>query len=478
MTGSAGCAASRFLPSRQLRQSAPIAAPANSTHAEFKQQQAAGNRSLLLLLAVMAIGAVYSLSLFVPSMFRSANWLGLLVIGSLSVSSLFYAWKIARFLIQSRRLSGLLGEEETLAKARACAGEEGVTVRNAETTIWYSGPDNPAPMLHEEFVAARRRFETLLGEPAIADLPIRILGFHDRNALLKLYKTLLPNLDLSTHQGVYLQRPLNVITLCTSQVAGRLEDPRSIAGALYRTVLIEHAFGQLSALWLQAGLAGVLSAEGNRGKLFGLNRRMIAALAERIEWSEDLFVTSSIKLLKQLLQTKDFQSSRRSEQFTDQAWSILEYLAGEQAPETRTAAFRAFLKDKPASLRAEEVFFHHFGFGFGSLVDAWRQWVADQGPGPIEPPAPEIRDALVNRVLPLIRDPLAPRGDRIQAIRAWRKASTTLGADTLIDLLRNPGEIDKEEIIWSLKAASAMPWGDDPDRWQAWLDNSPAGSVA
>ncbi len=445
---------------------------------EFKQQQSKSNRSLLLVTVIVAMLGVSCLCWFVPSMFRAGNWLGLLVVGSLSGSLLFYAWKLARFLIQSRRLSGLLGEEETLAKARACAGEEGTIARTGETTIWYSGPDDPAPMLREELVAAHRRVESLLGETSIPDRPLRILCFHDRHALQKLYKTLLPHVDLSAHLGIFLQRPWNVMTLCTSPVLGRLEDPRSVAGSLYCVVLLEQSLGRLPVPWLHAGIAGALAVDRSRRTLIGLNRRMLTALADGIDWSEDMFITSATKLSKRLLRTNDPQSARKSEQFADQAWSIVEYLAGDQAPEPRKAAFRALLKDKRPPRRAEEAFFRHFGFGFGSLLDSWRQWVTDQGPGPDEPPTPDLRDALVKRVLPVIRDPLAPRGDRTQAIRNWKRAGTTFGADTLIDLLRNLGEINKEEIVWSLKAASAMPWGDDPDRWQAWWENSSTDPVA
>jgi hypothetical protein len=77
-------------------------------------------------------------------------------------------------------------------------------------------------------------------------------------------------------------------------------------------------------------------------------------------------------------------------------------------------------------------------------------------------------------VLPVIEDPLAPRTDRIHAIRDWRKAGAEIGAAALIDLLRNPGDIPKDEIIWSLSGASGMAWGDEPDRWQAWLDELPS----
>jgi hypothetical protein len=441
------------------------------THDQLRTDRAKVTRSTALTLGIMAIFGVSSLVWFIRSIFNSGNWIGLLAIGAISLLSLLSAWQLVLFLIRSRRLSGLVGEEATLAKARACAGEDGTIARNGATTIWYSGPDDPVPMLSEEFLAAHRRFEDLLGETAIPEQPLCILCFHDRDALSKFYKACFPNVDLSAQLGLYLQRPWNVMTLCTGLAAGRLPDPRSLSGSLYCMVLLEQVFGQLPAPWLRSGIAGALAGNRWRGDLVALNRRMIVALSQQIEWSEDLFTTSVNKLSKQLLRTNDPRSARRSEQFGDQACSIVEYLAGEQAPEARKAAFRAFLRDKRASRRHEETFFHHFGFGFGSLLDACRPWVLEQGIGPDLPPPPHVLEALLTRVLPVIRDPEAPRGDRILAIRDWKKAGVTLGADTLIELLRNPGDISKDEIIWSLNAVSGMPWGDDPARWQAWWDD-------
>ena len=64
---------------------------------------------------------------------------------------------------------------------------------------------------------------------------------------------------------------------------------------------------------------------------------------------------------------------------------------------------------------------------------------------------PEFAAALLNRLLPVIQDPLATRADRIQAIRQWRKAGVPIGADTLIGLLCEPGDIPKDEIIRALR---------------------------
>jgi hypothetical protein len=140
-------------------------------------------------------------------------------------------------------------------------------------------------------------------------------------------------------------------------------------------------------------------------------------------------------------------------------------------PEARRAAFHAFVKDKRSRSHQAESFFQHFGFG--SLLDEWRQWVLDQGIGVHEPPPPHVREALCDRVLPLVRDRQTPRADRIQAIRDWRKAGYAMGADAVISLLRDPGDLPKEEIIGALRMVSGLAWSDEPGRWQAWWDGLP-----
>ncbi len=265
-----------------------------------------------------------------------------------------------------------------------------------------------------------------------------------------------------------------MLLLCTGEVPDRLEDPRTRAGDLFDVVLMDQVFGSLPVFWLTSGLIKAMDGRGRRDALVRLNRKMVAALTGGTAWSEDLFTISAFRLAWLFGRLSDPKNAQRAEQFTDQAWSIVEYLSGEPATEARRAAFFAFLRDKRTRSHQAESFFQHFGFGFGSMLDEWRQWVLDQGIGVHEPPPPHIREALYERVLPVIRDRRAPRADRIQAIRDWRKAAYAMGADVLIDLLRDPGDIPREEIIGSLRVVSGLSWGDEPERWQAWWNDLPA----
>jgi hypothetical protein len=434
------------------------------------QEQSKAMRSAVLWLAILLIMGTISGVMIARNTFTSAFWSVLTVslLPALVVAALL--WWLTRSLIRTRTLQALLSEEGTLAGARRCAGEEGAVAHEGSTMIWHSGPDDPLPMLREEISAAHHRVKTLLGVTGIPDPPVRILCFHDFTGLLKFYETYFRGVDLTTQLGIFLKRPWNIAAFCSGIVPGRLDDSRASAGSLYDQVLLEQVYRSHVAPWVQFAVPKAVAACERPADLVRLNRRMIAALSGGLAWSEELFSISQSRLSKFFPRGKDPHDTLRGEQFGEQAWSVFEHLCGRQAPEARKADFQAFLKDQRSTTHQEESFFQHFGFGFGSLLDTWRQWVLDQGIGAHEPPTSNVRDALINRLLPVIQDRGAPRPNRIQAIRDWRKAGFVLGADALIELLRQPGDIPKQELIWSLRIVSGKAWDDAPDQWQAWWD--------
>jgi hypothetical protein len=190
-------------------------------------------------------------------------------------------------------------------------------------------------------------------------------------------------------------------------------------------------------------------------------------------FSTELFSLSLNQLAKLLRGAKEPRNWQKFQQFIQQSWSIVEYLRDGKESEEPRSGLGAFLRDARAKTHQEESFRLHFGYGFGPLLDGWRQWVLDRGIGRYESPAPPIRDGLLNRVLPVVRDRQARRGDRILAVRELGISGFVLGADALIEQLRENDDIPKEEIVWALSMISGMAWGDDPDRWQAWLDDLP-----
>jgi hypothetical protein len=200
---------------------------------------------------------------------------------------------------------------------------------------------------------------------------------------------------------------------------------------------------------------------------------MIASLSPGTALSVEMFGMTLNGLTRQLRGSKDPRKYQRFQQFHNQAWSIVEYLREASSSGALPADIGGFLVDRRSKTDQEGSFRDHIGRGFAPLLEEWRQWVRSQGIGRYEPPPSGIGEAPLDRVLPVIRDPRSRLGNRILAIREWAHAGYVLGADVLIDLLRDPGDIPKEEVVWALCMASGMAWRDEPQRWQAWWDELP-----
>ncbi len=273
--------------------------------------------------------------------------------------------------------------------ARDCAGEPGTVKRQGPNIVWHSGNDDPLPMLREAFQMSHRRFEALVGETEIVDPLLRILCFHNRDRLLKFDKNKLYALDFSGEPSKDLVRPQKAIVLCVGNVAGRI-DARQSAGSLYNEALLDQILGRAAVPWLRTGIARTLASAGQHDVIVELNRRMATSLSAGVAWSEDLFRASFTPVSRLRLWMKHRVAVQRSEQFDDQAWSIVLYLAGDLAPDARKAAFRTFVKDNRLKTHHAEAFLQHFGFGFATLLESWRQWVMDQRPGTDEPRLPQV----------------------------------------------------------------------------------------
>jgi hypothetical protein len=205
-----------------------------------------------------------------------------------------------------------------------------------------------------------------------------------------------------------------------------------------------------------------------------LNRRMLVSLSKGTVLGVDLFKLRDKELLKLNKNWNDPGDFKKLAQFSDESWSVCDYLAGSKASAERRDRFRAFLSDNQLSRQQEAAFLRHFGFDFTRLFESWRQWVQEQGSGTFALPPPEIQEALRNRVIPRIEDRQAPRDDRILMIRAMGTEGYPIGADVLIGLLRGDDTIPKDEVVWALEAISGVTFGDDHDRWNAWWGSLPA----
>ena len=218
------------------------------------------------------------------------------------------------------------------------------------------------------------------------------------------------------------------------------------------------------------GLCGALAYDPGGEARRQLNRKMKVSLAnETALTTGELFQQISNRtLLKQLCAQGDHASFARLAQFRGQCWSVVEYLAGSGASPDRLGRFRSFLSELKATGSQEAVFARHFGNGFDVLLQEWRSWVQQQGLGTDSIPPPEIRTAILEKLLPVIRDRSKKAQDRIQAMRALGGAGYVLGADALIDVLREGDDRLRPTAAWALESISGLNWGNDPDRWDEW----------
>jgi hypothetical protein len=440
---------------------------------QVKEEHAKSLRVMILLFGMLGILGTFVLALWGGSPAGMSPWIGVPLIFLASAALPFLALVLLFTSIHLQRRRQLRSERGTLAMARKYAGREGEVVSEGALTIWYSGPEDPAPMLREQRDAARRRFEALTGGAAAPDGPLRILVFHDRGAFLRFHMPILAGFDLAGLDGVFLGHPYWMTSLCTAPAACRLTDPEKTIRLLAGYGLVDTAWGPNPPAWLRAGLSRAVAVDEDRDGPARLNRKMVAALSAGIALSTEIFSISIHDLTRLFRGTREFRHFQRYQQLNDQAWSIVESLCGASAPHDRRESLGAFLRDPRSKTDQEASFRLHFGLGFEPLLDVWRRWVMERGIGDYGPPPDRVRDGLLGRVLPAIRDRRATRGDRILAIREWADAGSVLGADALIDLLRDPGDIPKEEVVWALGMASGMAWGDEPDRWQAWWDDLP-----
>ena len=350
---------------------------------EVRKEQTKGFRVLLGFSAIIVLMvALYARQLAVW-LSAESSWIAIPLVVLVSVGAGYFAHRFVRLLTRAQRLRRLLSEPTTFAMARQCAGEAGEIVRDGPLTIWFSGSTDPAPMLREQEGVSRVRFEALIGEPLVEQAPLRIVCFHDRAAFQKFNAQLLPGIDYTSEDGIYFPRPWKMLTLCTDESPGRITDPRVVSRSLFAYLLMEQVFGAPPFPWLQAGLARPVIVTDPASNLVRLNRKMVVALALGTEWSEELFRLTGGALGKLVRRKRNPGAHRKSAQFGEQSASIVEYLSGDRGPDERKAAFRRFLKEKPTRNRQEEAFFRHFGFGFGSLLDSWREWVLAQGIGAV-----------------------------------------------------------------------------------------------
>jgi hypothetical protein len=135
------------------------------------------------------------------------------------------------------------------------------------------------------------------------------------------------------------------------------------------------------------------------------------------------------------------------------------------------------LGDRAAKSRTEDVFQRHFDHNLATLLERWRSWVLGRGIGSHGTPPPDIRDALMERVIPIVQDEGANAMERIQAVREMGRTGYVLGADALIEVLSNDDQIPAKEVVWSLESISGVAMGDNVATWENWFNQLPSDAT-
>jgi hypothetical protein len=326
-------------------------------------------------------------------------------------------------------------------------------------------------MVQGQLEATRRRFAALLGEEVEVDRPLRVICF-SKKAEFAAYLLRLGH-RLESLDGLYQPGSPGRVSVCAETEPSRPLEPERTVRVLLGYYFLEKYKGFLPRSWLNVGVANLI-AKGSEGELGRLNRKLLAALARETVLNEsELFGMGPWTLLRHLRKSADHHHFALMAQFNGQSWSVAEYLCGRGATEERREQFRGFLKDLKKRDRYEAVFERHFGHGFGRLLQDWRQWVLSNGPGIHEPPPDRIRKALLDWVIPFVRDPDAETRERILAVRDMGNAGFLLGADALIDLLRGNDPELRREAAWALEAISGRAGGEDVSAWEAWWNTLP-----
>jgi hypothetical protein len=367
-------------------------------------------------------------------------------------------------------------EKPSLALARKCSSQEGTIERIAPVTIWWCGAVNPVAMVMEQMGIIRTRFEHLIDE-SVETPRLRLLVFDTRKAFLAYHRNMVPG--RAEIDCLYAGRPVRSITLAMEATRFRVHDHVRAIRAGFVLYFLECYKGFLPPTWLQMGVGGVLATDQAGDARAQLIRRMKVSLANRTALSAaELFQQRRAReVFKQLNAQSEHDPFARFTQFRGQSWSVVEYLAGRDAPPDRLGRFRSFLSDLKATGSQEAVFEHHFGHGFEALLEQWRAWVLEQSAGDDPMPPPEIRTTILDQLVPAIRDPAKKAQDRIQAMRSLGGAGYVLGAHSLIDVLREGDERFIPTAAWALEAISGQPFGSDAQRWAQWWSGRDPSAV-
>ncbi len=351
--------------------------------------------------------------------------------------------------------------------SRACrdAGESGPIrlVRIESARAWFSRGCTLETEFEQHFETARKRFASLVGRHVPLSRPLLILCFEKTDSFLHDFRQpwMLP--------GVYVPWPVRRILLCEEAGRERLVSPAALLRQLLAAYFLEMDKGFLPHPWLTWGMQRCLGADDEEDCRRARNRRIPLWLATgKTLGAEQLFDETGPALLRKMRNEQNLDAFDYVARFGDQSCSLVEYLLDAQDSGIRPERFRAFVDELRRRDDYQAVFERHFGFGWGQLLDDWSRWARAQNVATTEPIAPEVRQTMEERLIPLVRDSGRPADKRITAIRSIGLKGAVSGADALIDLLRGENPDLRKEALWALQVISGEPHTEDVGFWEDW----------
>ena len=319
---------------------------------------------------------------------------------------LLFAWVRSRL--------GMSGQY-TLAHARKAAGGEGKLSDFGPVTIWRSGPTDTYSMLTQQLELARTGLSRVIGREIPLSGSLRVYFFDRLEAYSVFHKQFFagPPSSMCASQG----RPVTMTAMCGESPPFVLQEIELAARYLFCLYCLDQVFGSELPLWLQLGLVNVVCEDGDSDSLSRLDRKMLLWLQDEAEFGAgELFEPTGKAIQVPGRNTSDLETFSNVLRFACQAHSVGEYLFGGGSTDEKRERFRAFLGELESSAFPDEQFQQHFGFGFEQLFSDWRTWARERAIAPHRRPRPGLKDALTDRVIPMVKDAQAKLSDRIWAV--------------------------------------------------------------
>ncbi|HEV7226695.1 MAG TPA: hypothetical protein VGN42_28565, partial [Pirellulales bacterium] len=367
-------------------------------------------------------------------------------------------------------------ENNLLRMVESSAGPPAETLRFGLVTAWCADRTTFGSEIELRLAACSARIKELTGLSPSPERRLRCFVFDYRESCAKCLHSLghLPSPDADL-VSTYLPAPCRALFLSETELRGQALNPlHAIEGSLC-WYLFEPLGLSLRRPWLGLGLANVIINRGRNERLAALNRHMLSALAagRTLNARALLAPFPRFKINFNPAATADFSEFTKTTAQNAQYWSVMEFICGAGSTPARRLAFQRFLADPRRRKRQVETLTEHLGCSPDQLLADWRGWVQALGVGEHAPPPAEYAELLLSGPIALVKNEQVSLVERSRAIRRLGREGFAIGADALIDVLRQGPSDLAPEAIWALETISGRSLGGDAELWTAWLKDVP-----